>query len=103
MRHASDYQVIISDQGIPVFTLPYSDAAVEGSVMLYDGGNHATLYRNQNDVILLDYLPAELKPVLNKCSWAAVLETNNDGSEIMRDYKVAIKKVKINPHIDNMP
>lgn len=103
MRHAQDYQAIISDQGIPVFMLPFSKSKAKDAVLLYDGGNHATLYRTDDDVILLDYLPDELKPILKKCTWAVILETNPDGSEIINDYKVKVKSIKNNPHTDNLP
>ncbi len=103
MRHALDYQVVISDEEIPVFILTFSENEASDAVMLYDGGNHATLYRNQDDVILLDYLPHELKKILSECGWAIILEKTPDGTEVLRDYKVMIKKVKNNPYIDNLP
>ena len=55
-----------------------------------------------HDVILLDYLPDELRDYISKSTWAVVLEKNKAGNAIIKDYKVMIKKVKKNPLTDGL-
>lgn len=102
MKHATNYEVVLSDEGIPVFMISNNIQKTDNPVLLYDGGNHATLFRNDHDVVLLDYLPEELRSILQKCSWAVVLEKNNDGTSVVNDYKVLIKLVKNNPFTDGI-
>jgi hypothetical protein len=102
MIHAHDYEIILSDQKIPMFVLPYNSSKPDAPVLLYDGGQHATLFRSDHDVLLIDHLPAEIRPVLTKCSWVVALEKNKTGSDIARDYRVNIKKVKTNPLTDGI-
>ena len=102
MKHAENYEIVISNEGIPVFIIQNNLKKPEGPVLLYDGGKHATLFRNDHDVVLLDYLPEELRPILQKCGWAVVLEKNKDGTNVLKDYKVPIKLVKNNPFIDGL-
>ena len=102
MKHATNYEIVLSDEGIPVFIISNNLQKTENPVLLYDGGKHATLFRNDHDVVLLDYLPDEVKPVLLKCGWAVVLEKNKAGDDVSKDYKVLIKVVKNNPLTDGI-
>ncbi len=102
MKHAKDYQIVLSDEGVPVFVLPYERAKPERPLLLYDGGKHATLFRNDHDVLLLDYIPAKIVEALNNCNRIVVLEHNKAGDDVLRDYQVLIKKVKNNPLIDGL-
>ena len=102
MKHTGSYEIILSDQNIPVFVLPYNKSKQENPVLLYDGGQHATLFRNDHDVLLVDYLPEKIQPILNLCEWIVVLEKNKNETDIARDYKVLIKKVKHNPLTDGL-
>ena len=102
MKHAEDYQVVLSDEGVPVFVLPYTRVRPENPILLYDGGRHATLFRNDHDVLLIDYIPAKAAEAMNKCGRLIVLEHNKASDDVLRDYQVLIKKVKNNPLIDGL-
>ena len=102
MQHAKNYEIIISDEGVPVFVIENNHTTPDNAVLLYDNGNHATLFRNDHDVVLLDYLHDEAKKYISDASWAVVLEKNKAGDKILRDYKVFIKKVKKNPLTDGL-
>ncbi len=102
MKHAENYKIVLSDEGIPVFVISNNLKKPDSPILLYDGGKHATLFRNDHDVVLLDYLPEELQPILQKCGWAVVLEKNKAGTEVLKDYKVMIKLVKNNPFTDGL-
>ncbi len=102
MQHAKNYEIIVSDEGVPVFVIDSSRAKPDNAVLLYDGGRHATLFRNDHDVLLLDYLPDEVREYISKSTWAVVLEKNKAGDAILKDYKVMIKRVKKNPLTDGL-
>lgn len=102
MKHGQDYQVILSDQKIPVFVLPYNELPSKNAILLYDGGNHATLFRGEHDVLLIDYLPDKIQPYLKKCNWCVVIEKNKSGDSVARDYKVMVKIIKNNPLTDGI-
>ncbi len=103
MKHMQDYQVILSDQNIPVFILNDGMSEPKNPIILYDGGQHATLFRSDDDVVLIDYIPKEIVSVLQNIDWVVVMEKNHDQNDIIRDYKVYLKKIKNNPFIDNLP
>ena len=102
MKHAKNYEVVTTKEGVPVFVIDNGRSKPENSVLLYDGGRHATLFRNDHDVLLLDYLPDEVREYISKSTWAVVLEKNKAGDAILKDYKVMIKKVKKNPLTDGL-
>ena len=102
MQHAKNYEIIISDEGVPVFVIDANRSKPDNAILLYDGGNHATLFRNDHDVVLLDYLHDEAKKYISDASWAMILEKNKTGDKILKDYKVMIKKVKKNPLTDGL-
>ena len=102
MQHAKNYEIIVSDEGVPVFVIDSSRAKPDNAVLLYDGGRHATLFRNDHDVVLLDYLPNEVREIISNSTWAVVLEKNKAGDAILKDYKVMIKRVKKNPLTDGL-
>ena len=102
MQHAKNYEIIVSDEDVPVFVIDSSRAKPDNAVLLYDGGRHATLFRNDHDVVLLDYLPNEVREIISNSTWAVVLEKNKAGDAILKDYKVMIKRVKKNPLTDGL-
>ncbi len=102
MKHAKNYEIIISDEGVPVFVIDSSRTKPDNAILLYDGGRHATLFRNDHDVVLLDYLPDGAREYISKSTWAVVLEKNKAGDAILKDYKVNIKKVKKNLLTDGL-
>ena len=102
MKHAENYEIMTTEEGVPVFVIDSNRTKPDNAVLLYDGGKHATLFRNDHDVLLLDYLPDEVREYISKSTWAVVLEKNKAGDAILKDYKVMIKKVKKNPLTDGL-
>ncbi len=102
MKHCEDYNIVLSDEGTPVFILPFATKRIKNPIMLYDGGNHATLFRSDEDVVLVDYIPPAIQKILADCSWVVVLEKNKDGADIATDYKAVVKHVKTNPLTDGL-
>ena len=99
MKHSKDYEIVVSEEGIPLFALPFCESEPQNPILLYDGGKHATLFRNENDVVLIDYLPSDIPPILQKCNWMVVIERNVENNSIslmqMTFFKAMENKIKI--------
>ena len=102
MKHAKNYDIIISDEGVPVFIIDGSPSDPRNAVLLYDGGMHATLFRNDNDVMLLDYISEDAREYIKNANFTIVVEKDETGDSVLRDYKATIKKVKKNPLTDGI-
>lgn len=102
MEHAKDYLITISKENIPVIIITARTETPNSPVILYDGGNHATFYRQPTEVVLLDYLAPETKQILLEAPFAVVMETSPDGKDICADYKAHIKVVPHNPLTDGL-
>lgn len=102
MKHEKYYEALISDEGIPLFFLYPKENKPEKPIILYDGGQHATFYRQPKEVILLDYLHSDIQVVLKKAPFALVIEINEKDKTIVADYRVEIKIVKYNPLTDGL-
>lgn len=102
MQHAKNYEIIISDEGVPVFVISAGRSKPDNAIMLYDGGKHATLFRNDHDVILLDYIPDEAQKYISNSTWALILEKNKAGDKVLKNYKAMIKKIRKNHLTDGL-
>jgi len=92
MRHAKDYQVIVSDQNQLVFVLQYSDKAPapKEPYLVYNGSKHALLHRTPNDALLLDYLHEEAAYLLGYATEVLIIEAYFETNEVVYDYKVNV-------------
>ena len=62
--------------------------------MLYDDRTHAYLYRNKNDVLLLDYLNPNATDFLKNADEALIIEADFETNITHQDYMVKIKHQK---------
>ena len=67
-------------------------------VLIYDGGDHALLYRTPQSSVLLDFIHPEVRPFLLKAKQVLIAETKD--YQVAREYMVTCKRVKNLP-IDN--
>ena len=102
MQHEEEYEVLLSDEQIPVFILKHKELTPNSPFILYDGGQHATFYRSKNEVILFDFLPKEIHNIMKEAKFAIILEMNTEQNDVVLDYKVNIKIVKNNPLTDGL-
>ncbi len=61
--------------------------------LLYDGDEHALLYRDKKDVVLLDYLNSEVQKILQDSQKIYIAEIDYKEKQLIRDYVVPIEKV----------
>ncbi len=64
----------------------------EKPTIIYDGGEHALLYRNPNNTIVLDYIHPMVRNNLSKVT--SVLIVESQGSAIVREYFASVKQAK---------
>lgn len=101
MENEGDYEVIITHQGILVFLIKTRMSEPSRPFILYDGGKHATLYRQENETILLDYLNDKVIPILDKSQTVMIFELSDETEDICRDYEVPVKHIKNNAFAHN--
>lgn len=59
------YYFLKTETELHLFLLRHNTTP-ENTFILYDGGNHALLYRNENEGIILGYIPEEIKILLKE-------------------------------------
>ena len=91
MQHARAYKIIVSQDGKIAILLHPQKGLHHNPYILYDGGDHAFLYRNPQDVILLDYLDPQITTLLQNADSVAVIEADWKTNETINDYSVTIK------------
>ena len=64
----------------------------ESPVLIYDGGDHALLYRTPRLSVLLDFVHPEVRPFLLKAKQVLIVETKD--YKIIREYIATCKCVK---------
>jgi len=68
------------------------------AVLIYDGGNHALLYRTPESSVLLDFIHPDVRPYLLKADQVLIAETQN--YQVVREYTAVCRRVKNLP-VDN--
>lgn len=102
MKHEEEYEIVLSDEKIPVIILKNKAGEPQSPFILYDGKNHGTFYRRPDEVILIDYIPAEVQPFLLRAPFVIIMEMNAEQTDIACDYKALLKIVKNNPLTDGL-
>ena len=82
MEHERNYEVIITHEGILVFLIKTRYTSPDKPFILYDGGKHATLYRKDDETILLDYLNEKVIPILSKAQKAIIFELSDEIEDV---------------------
>ena len=102
MQQERDYKVIITNEGILVFMIKSRPEEPMKPFMLYDGGQHATLYRTSNDVVALDYLDERLPPILEQSEKVLIFELDDEIEDLLRSYEAPIKHIKRNTFVEGL-
>lgn len=101
MENEADYEVIITHEGVLVFLIKHRLGEPVRPFILYDDSKHATLYRKENETILLDYLDDRVAKILATSSKAVVFELSDETEDIELDYEVCVKHIKKNTFAQN--
>ena len=91
MQHAESYKIIVSSADKAAILLRPQKGEPHNPYILYDGSNHAFLYRNKHDVILLDYLNPQITSLFQKLDSIVIIEAQWETNRTINDYIVPIK------------
>ena len=87
MQQMKNYTTFVTEKGDLVIVLPLvEDAEPLNSKVLYDGKEHALLYRTPNEVIILDYLNEVAQAIMKQAGQVLIFEVDLNQQDIIRDY-----------------
>ncbi len=103
-NQAKLYLIIVNDKGEKcIFLTPKEISKLKPikPEIVYDGGDHAILYRNTQETIILDYIPQPQRDI-NKLSEILVVEYDVKNKVIVNEYMAKITSTKTIPDISKI-
>ena len=91
----SFYEVHLNKYDELMISMRARDEEPQSPVLIYDGGNHALLYRTPQSAVLLDFIHPEVRPYLLKAKQVLIAETKD--YKVVREYVAVCKQVKSMP------
>ena len=92
IEQESKYDILRNSAGELLFIIRARLTNEEKPTIIYDGGEHALLYRNSNNTIVLDYINPNVRSNLEKATKVLVVEAQ--GASIIREYFTIVKSVE---------
>ena len=80
-----------------IFAISIKDEDPVDPVLMYDGGDHALLYRSKTDVVILEFLPEKIKERLDGIDKAYIVEIDYRVKKLKQDYEAMVELVKEYP------
>lgn len=80
-----------------IFAISVKTGEPKAPHLLYDGAEHALLYRNEKEVVLLDYLNSEVQRMLQGAQKIYIAEIDYKEKQLIRDYTAPVEKVASYP------
>ena len=68
--------------------------------LVYNGGEHALLYRNEHQTVILDYIHPAVRKALRKQKQVLIVETNEGA--VVREYMCGVACLKNTPMPKNL-
>ncbi|MCQ2965380.1 MAG: hypothetical protein MJ250_01400 [Alphaproteobacteria bacterium] len=96
------YDILQNGAGDLLISIRARSGEPEHPQIVYDGGKHALLYRQQGFSITLDFIHPDARGPLSKAETVLVVEF--EGGELIREYDVPVrfvKKLPLSP--ENLP
>ena len=88
----SFYEIHLNKYNELMISLRAKEDEPQSPVLIYDGGDHALLYRTPQSSVLLDFIHPEVRPVLLNAKKVLIAETKN--YQVVREYTAVCKQVK---------
>lgn len=85
------YEILRNPAGELLIIIRARIDSEEKPVIAYDGGEHALLYRNLTNTIVLDYVHPLVRAALVKATSVLIVEAQ--GNTVVREYFAGIKQV----------
>ncbi len=90
---ANSYAIQPTKENKLVVEIPALSSKPEKPVLIYDKGDHALLYRNTEEGMVLDYIHPEIREKLFQAETVAVCEFDIQKEEVLYFYDVAVQHV----------
>lgn len=94
MPEKEHYKAIITNEGILIFMIFSRPSEPLKPFLLYDGGEHAILYRREDETVALEDLDDRLPPILQNSDRVLIFEMDDEIEDLLRSYEAPIKHIK---------
>lgn len=102
IEQEGSYDILQNSAGDLLIAIKAREGGPESPRIVYDGGEHALLYRNDVFTITLDFIHPDAREPMSKAKSVLVAEFEDD--EFVREYMVPIKMVsKLPISKENLP
>ena len=88
----SFYEIHLNKYDELMISMRAREEEPESPMLIYDGGDHALLYRTPQMSVLLDFIHPEVRPYLFKAKQVLIAETKD--YQVAREYMAVCKQVK---------
>lgn len=92
IEQESRYDILKNAAGELLIVIKARLTSEEKPTIIYDGGEHALLYRNEENTIVLDFINPAIRGNFERASRVLVVEAQ--GASIIREYFSMVKLVK---------
>lgn len=92
------YDIYRNEEGGLLFAISDRGNEPQSPKIIYDGGQHALLYRTPEKVIVLDYVHPDIRDELKETPQVLIVEADSD--DIIREYEAPVRHVKNLPPFD---
>ena len=89
------YNILQNDAGEMMIAIKARDGEPVKPIIVYDGKEHALLYRDPGHTIILDYIHPDARPLIAIANEIMIAEFS--GENWKRDYTVPVRMVKMIP------
>lgn len=100
MEQEKQYDILENSSGDLMIAIKARMEDTNKPKIVYDGGDHAILYRTDDNAILLDYVHPDIRSHLLDAGRVLVIEVRDQS--IIREYNVPIKKMKKIPTLEDI-
>ena len=96
IEQEKNFNILQNESGNLLFLVKSRKDEPVDPVIVYDGGEHALLYRNNNNTVILDDIHPAVRKTLRRKKQVLVVETNN--GNIVHEYIANVSTLKKNPN-----
>ena len=95
-----NYNILQNESGDLMILIRARLEDAERPKLVYNGGEHALLFRNDHHTVVLDYVHPAIRKVLRRKKQVLVVETNNGA--VVREYVCSVAYLKDLPLPKNL-
>jgi len=92
IEQEKQYDILQNSSGDLMIAIKARMEDTNSPKIVYDGGEHAILYRTDDSAILLDYVHPDIRSHFLNAGRVLVIEVRDES--IIREYNVPVKKMK---------